>query len=188
MINYELPTEAVINGNTYKIRNKGDYRVVLDAISALNDKELSQQERIGCALFIFYEDTPSKDDMEDALYRLFEFISCDETDYNQEELEKGPEKPPLMDWDHDFHLLVAPISKVIGKDIRSLDYLHWFSFIAAYMEIGECTFSQVISIRSKMQKGQKLDKSDQEYIREHREDIYLPNRLTQEEQDYLTDW
>ena len=38
----------------YAIRNKCDYRVILDIISALNDEELEMEQRVECALFQFY--------------------------------------------------------------------------------------------------------------------------------------
>ena len=39
-----LPISVEINGEKFDIRNKCDYRVVLDVISALNDNELTEQE------------------------------------------------------------------------------------------------------------------------------------------------
>ena len=57
------------------------------------------------------------------------------------------------------------------------------------MEIGECTFSTVVSIRSKRAKGKKLDKWEEEFYRENRKMIDLPQKLTAEEQEFLnSDW
>lgn len=56
---WNLPTEAEINGRKYPIRNKCDYRVVLDVIEALNDTELPDREKAYCAMYIFYEDISS---------------------------------------------------------------------------------------------------------------------------------
>ena len=52
---WDLPVSVEINGKIHAIRNKCDYRVVLDVISALNDNELTEEEKIKCALIIFYE-------------------------------------------------------------------------------------------------------------------------------------
>ena len=51
---WSLPISVEINGKEYAIRNKCDYRVVLDVISALNDEELEMEQRVECALFQFY--------------------------------------------------------------------------------------------------------------------------------------
>ena len=40
---WSLPISVEIDGTEYAIRNKCDYRVVLDVISALNDEELEME-------------------------------------------------------------------------------------------------------------------------------------------------
>jgi hypothetical protein len=57
------------------------------------------------------------------------------------------------------------------------------------MEIGECTFSNIVSIREKKIKGKKLEKYEQEFYRENRKLIDLPHKLTAEEEEFLnSDW
>ena len=131
---YALPTSLLVCGSEYEIRS--DYRAVLDICTALSDNELDGQEKAVVALDILY---PAFADMppehyEEAIRQCFWFINCGgEEDQTQ--------KPPkLMDWEHDFKHIVAPINRVVGKEIRAMDYLHWWSFISAYYEIGDCTF------------------------------------------------
>lgn len=57
--------------------------------------------------------------------------------------------PKLVDWGQDFKLIVAPVNRILGLEARAEKYLHWWSFISAYYEIGECLFAQVIRIRRK---------------------------------------
>jgi hypothetical protein len=181
---WDLPIDVKIKGKIHPIRNKCDYRVVLDVICALNDNELTDEEKIKCALFIFYDDISAIDDFETAIKEMFRIING-----GDEQEETADQKPQLMDWEHDFPVLVAPINRVIGFEIRSVDYLHWMSLLSAYMEIGECTFSTIVSIRSKRAKGKKLDKWEEEYLREHRKMVELPRKLTAEEQAFLnSDW
>lgn len=182
---WDLPIAVEINGKSHPIRNKCDYRVVLDVICALNDDELTDEEKVKCALFIFYEDISAIDDFEAAIKEMFRIINGGE-----EQEESQEQKPQLMDWEHDFPQLAPPISRVLGYDVRTPDkFTHWFSFLGGYQEIGECTFSTIVSIRSKRAKGKKLDKWEEEYIREHRKMVELPKKLTKEEQDFLnSDW
>ena len=182
---WDLPIVVEINGKIHPIRNKCDYRVVLDVICALNDNELTDEEKVKCALFIFYEDISQIDDFDTAIKEMFRIINGGE-----EQEENQEQKPSLMDWEHDFSQLAPPISRVLGYDIRTSDkYTHWYSFLGGYMEIGECTFSTIVSIRSKRAKGKKLDKWEEEYIREHRKMVELPRKLTAEEEDFLnSDW
>lgn len=178
---WDLPKTVEINGKILKIRNDCDYRVVLDVISALNDDELDDNSKIQCALFIFYENIEEITDLQVAVDEMMKIINCgDEQDENEQP------KPKTMDWEHDFNNIAPPISRVLGYSVRdSKNYTHWYDFIGAYMEIGDCYFAQVVSIRSKRLKGKKLDESDREFYREHKKDIDLPMKLSKEEQEWL---
>ena len=106
---WDLPIAVEINGKKHPIRNKCDYRVVLDVICALNDNELTDEEKVKCALFIFYEDISTIDDFETAIKEMFRIINGGE-----EQDESQEQKPQLMDWQHDFPQLAPPISRVLG--------------------------------------------------------------------------
>lgn len=178
---WDLPISVDINGKMHRIRNKCDYRVVLDAICALNDDDLTDDEKIKCALFIFYEDMFQIDDFETAVEEMFKIINNGESEQSGND-----NSPPLMDWKYDFPQLTPPISRVLGYDVRTPDkYTHWFTFLGGYMEIGECTFSTIVSIRSKKASGKKLDKWEIDYVRKHRNLVELPKKLTAEEQELL---
>lgn len=181
MMIWELPKSVEIDGDLYKIRNDCDYRVVLDVISALNDKDLPQQNRAECALFIFYENIEEIKDGQKAFDKMMNIINL-----GKEMEENEPESPKLIDWEHDFNNIAPPISRVLGYSIRdSANYTHWYDFIGAYMEIGDCYFAQITSYRNKRVKGKKLDEQDREFYREHKKDIDFPIELSESEQEWL---
>lgn len=179
---YDLPTSFDIQGVTYEIRS--DFRAVLDICTALNDPELSDQEKGVVVLTIFYpsfEDMP-KAHMQEAIEKCFWFINCGEESPTQ----KGPK---LMDWEQDFQYIVAPINRVVGREIRSMPYLHWWTFISAYYEIGgDCTFAQIVNIRDKKARGKKLDKTDREWYNRNRNMVDLKHTYTETENDILKLW
>ena len=183
---WSLPIAVEIDGKEYAIRNKCDYRVVLDVIAVLKDNELNQEEKIKCSLFIFYEDITGLEDVETAVNEMLKIINVGEEEENNNE----PTKPQLMDWEHDFTQIAPPISRTLGYSVRDAkNYTHWYDFIGAYMEIGECTFSNIITIRSKKQKGKPLEKWEQEFYRENKKLVDLPQNLTEEEKEWLdSDW
>lgn len=182
---WNLPISVEIDGKEYAIRNKCDYRVVLDVISALNDEELEMEYRIECALFIFYEDLTGVKDIQTAIMEMMKIINLGE-----ETTEEEQNKPQLMDWEHDFTQLAPPISRILGYSVRDANrYTHWYDFVGAYMEIGDCTFANIISIRNKRMKGKKLEQWEQEFYKENKKIIDLPHKLTDEEQEWLdSDW
>ena len=170
------------DGTILKIRNKCDYRMVLDCILALNDNDLTDEEKGKCALIIFYENYQDITDPQEAINDLIKIVS-----YDDEEPQKESTKPALMDWHKDFKQLAPPISRILGYDVRLPDkYTHWWTFVGGYMEIGECTFATVVSIRSKKSKGVKLDKWEEEFCREHPEMINLPTKFTKEEEEFFS--
>lgn len=50
---FELPIAVTIGEQSYPIRDKGDYKMILDCFTALNDEQLSKDYRIMTALIIF---------------------------------------------------------------------------------------------------------------------------------------
>ena len=86
-----------------------------------------------------------------------------------------------MNWEQDAGLIIPAVNKVIGKEVRAISYMHWWTFAGAYMEIGESLFSQVLSIRQKKQKHQKLEKWEQEFYQKNRSMIDLKKRYSEEE-------
>lgn len=176
-----LPTSVEVCSTKYEIRS--DYRAVLDICTALSDPELDDQDRAEAALVIFY---PAFDEMppehyEEAVRLCFWFINCGDE-------EQSRKAPKLVDWEQDFKYIVAPINRVAGGEVRSLDYMHWWTFIAAYYEIGDCTFAQIVRVRDLLSRGKALDKSDREWYRQNRHLVDMKTKYTEEEDAILEQW
>lgn len=174
---YSLPVEVEIDGVRYPIRDRGNWSMILDVLAALTDPELNDSEKYTAALRIFYERVPP--DITSAIAEMGSFIDGGNT------VKPTNPSPRLMDWEQDFPLIVAPINRILGKEVRSVEYLHWWTFLAAYMEINDCTFTTVISIRQKQAKHKKLEKWEQDYVREHPELVKLRPLVSESEQAYL---
>jgi hypothetical protein len=183
MAGWDFPTSMTIGEKTWEIRS--DFRAVLDVMEVLSDEESTDEGRAVTALLIFYIDMDpyalTEDEQREALDKMMWFIRGGRD-------ESGPSGPRVMDWDQDFHLIAPPVNRVLGFECRSCDYLHWWTFLGAYMEIGDCYFAQVVSIRSKKAKSKKLDKSDQEFYRKHRDDIDLKRQMNKEEEELVRRW
>lgn len=178
---YDLPEELEVCGQRYEIRS--DYRAALDICAALSDPELTDREKAVAVLDIFY---PAFGDMppehyEDGVRQCFWFLDCGAPDRD-----RGA--PKLMDWEQDFQYIVAPINRVLGREIRAAEHLHWWTFISAYYEIGDCLFSTIVRIRREKARGKPLDKADRAWYRENRELVDFRARYTQAERDILEQW
>lgn len=60
--------------------------------------------------------------------------------------------------------------------------------MAAYQEIGDCLFAQVVRIRNKRNKGKKLDKAEQEFYRKNRDIIDIKVRYSKAEEEFFAQW
>lgn len=183
----DLPEFVKIEDETYYIRNKCDYRVVRDAIRAIRDHTLPENNRTQCALIIFYEDFNKikKEHIEEAAKKMLSIISYN-TEIN-ENIDEENNFPEIMDWDFDRQLIAPPINRILGYDIRTPGkYTHWWSFIGAYNEIGgDCAFANIVRIRYKIAKKKKLEKHEKEFYIENKKIIDLPRE--KEEYDNFDD-
>lgn len=176
---YDLPTNLDVCGKKIKIRS--DFRAILDILVALNDPNLNSKEKAIVLLQIMYVDYQDITDYQEAINKAIWFIDCG-NDYSN----KKP-KPIIMDWEQDFPLIVAPINRILGYECRHADYLHWWSFISAYYEIGECSYANVVNIRNKKRKNKKLEKWEREFYADNRELVDLKKKLSDDLQSEIDD-
>lgn len=165
---FELPTSVKVGERTLSIRNNGDYRVIIDCMTALDDYELSDSERVYASLIVFYEDLNSLEDVagvdiEEAVKQMFWFINCGKPESPTRDAVK------LIDWEQDEQLISSAINKVVGKELRLEPYVHWWTFMGYYSSVGESTLSLVVGIRYKKHKGKTLEKYEQTFFLENPE-------------------
>ena len=92
-----------------------------------------------------------------------------------------------MDWEQDEQIIFSAVNKVAGYETRAIEYLHWWTFLGFFNEIGEGLFSTVVSIRKKRNRGKKLDKTEDEFYKRNRDMINLKKRLSKKEQEELNE-
>lgn len=172
---FTLPRTLTVGGREYPIRS--DYRVALTIFEACGDPGLSPRDKALAVLCSLYKELP--ENTEEAYERAVWFLDGGDM----------PKSKPLprrtLDWEQDAYLIFPAVNKAAGCEVREVEYLHWWSFLGLFNEIGEGLYSQVMSIRQKLAKGKKLEKWEREFYDEHRELIELKQKLTPEEQAEL---
>lgn len=177
MDKYRLPTSIKIQDKILTM--KTDYRDILFIFEIYNDPDLLDNEKVLLALENFYKDKEYMNNLQESYDAMMMFINCGNT------ITPTARKKPLYDWDQDYDLIVAPITKSLGTDIRGMEYLHWWTFIALFHEIGESRFSSVVSIRNKLNKHKKLEKWEKDMYRENREMIDLKKKYDSVTEDLI---
>lgn len=179
-----LPETLTVGGEEYLIRT--DYRNVLQVFEAFQDPELQPEEKWIVAIYLLFEDFSCADDvlqaaqdgfsLEEAIKQISWFISAGQPE--KQVLEKT-----TYNWKQDEQIIFSAINKVAGRETRELEYLHWWTFLGYFNEVGECTFSFIVGIRHKLNKGKKLEKHEKEFLAQNKDLVKLEKPKTREEQE-----
>ena len=173
MMIFDLPTSLEVNGVERRIRT--DYRDVLTVLLAFEDPELEGNHKVYVCLRAIYEDFEDipPTDYKAAFEAAVGFIDHGAGDKRQ--------SVRTMDWEQDANLLFPAINSVAGYEVREAEYIHWWTFLGYFMEIGEGVFSTVLSLRQKKARGKKLEKWEREWWQNNISICKLDNKYTAED-------
>ena len=189
-----LPEHLTVGDTDYPIRS--DYRNVLDVFEAFNNPELTDAEKWEVAIYMMFECFSCYEDafeaakagflvedvvdyfpLEEAMKQINWFISAGMPDGI--DLEK-----PVYDWKKDEQLIFSSVNKVAARETRDPEsYLHWWTFLGYFREVGEGTFLFITGIRNKLNKGKKLEKHEKEFLSHNKELVKLEKPKSKEEQE-----
>lgn len=190
MDKWSYPTSIMVSGVPYSIRT--EYSTVLDLFVALNDPECVGDTAnetnyirgmiIMQIMFPEWDKIPSEH-WQEAINKVCEFIDVGVTEKKNH--------PKTMDWEKDAAILLPEVNKILGYEVRNpKKYTHWWTFMGAYMGIGEGLFSNIVRIRYKKAKNKKLDKHEQEFYKENKSliDLEKKEQRSEEEKKILNDY
>lgn len=169
-----LPKSLLVNGKERPIDS--DFRNILTIMEAFSDPNLTDEQKYFVCLYRLYNDLADipEGDLVEAYKQAALFIDAGAKPKD------GPH-PKLMDWEQDAPLLFPAINKVAGFETRAADYIHWWTFIGYFMEIGEGVYSQVLNLRQKRAKGKKLERWEREFWSANKEICRIENKKSDEQ-------
>lgn len=170
-----LPTSLEIDGEQYEINS--DFRIALLIFEAYADKELTYCEKAAVCLNCLYKEVPKN--VEEALKKALWFLDGGDVPKSK----KAPVK--IIDWSYDESIIFPALNKVAGFETRIASYVHWWTFLGYFSEVGDGLLSQVMNIRQKRAKEKKLEKWELDFYNEHKELVDIKEKLTPEEQAEL---
>lgn len=185
---YALQTTVEVAGREFHITNNGDFRMVLDCFSALGDEQLSEDYRVLASLLIFYNEFDDmadlmeyQDYLEPLVKEMYKFFNC-----GSESSPGAVVDRPLIDWEGDSQMISSAVNNVANKEIRAVEYMHWWTFMGYYMSVGESVLATVVGIREKVVHGKKLEKHEQEFRKKNPEYfIWKSSTVSEREADAL---
>ena len=176
---FNLSDTVLVSGADYPIRT--DFRVILEIFVMLDDPDLTDADKTEALLRMFYVERPPG--AEEAIQGFTDFL--EPRHGSQGKKSSGR----LIDWSQDFDLMVAPINHILGFECRAVDYLHWRTFLSAYLEIPpESVFARVLRIREKLRTGKKLEKNERSWYNKNRELVHLKPKFSRDEEKTISSW
>ena len=169
---WHLPEKAELGGVVYRLHT--DYRDILEIISYFQNRDLPVAFRWQIALSLFFDPVPPKSRRQEAIQYLAAFIQGGS---------ESQDAPPLISWQQDAGAIIADINQVSGKEIRREKYIHWWTFLAWFHSIGQGQLSNLVAIRSKLRRGEKLDEAEQALFRSHRKQVLLQSESLQQQEE-----
>ncbi len=154
----KLPETVEVGGRSYPINT--DFRACLKTIMACEDGELTGYEKSLVILTNLFDEIP--DDLDAALEKAQWFLDGGEV--RQEQTEERLQ-PRVYSFSKDANFIFAAFRQTHGIDLQTAN-LHWWTFIALFMDVGgDTTFSQLTALRKRVKTG-KATKEEREAARE----------------------
>ena len=170
---FDLPMALEFGGREWAINT--DYRDVLRTLTAFEDPNLTEEEKAYICLHNTYPELKEipRELIQAAFDAAVAFIdhgSCND----------GP-SPRTMDWTQDAPLIFPAVNRAAGFEVRSVEYMHWWTFMGYFMEIKNSTYATVLGLRGKRARGKKLEKDEKEFWQHNRGLCELRTKYTEEE-------
>ena len=141
----ELPAAVVIDGQEYDVNT--NFRTWLRVITAFEDPELADVERQAILLQNIYPIQPENTQV--AIEMGIRFLNGG----NPEKEEGTPAR--LFSFTKDANLIFSAFRQTHGIDLTATKYLHWWAFLALFMDLGsETAFCSLVNLRRRLQSGE----------------------------------
>lgn len=173
----ELPCAVEIDGQEFEINT--DFRAALRVVMAFEDEELTAVEKQALLLSNLYPEPP--ENIPAAFQQGVKFLNGGK-DVEAEEEEDVPLR--LYSFAQDAGFVFSAFRQTHGIDLETAK-LHWWSFLALFMDLGsETTFCQLVGLRKRVKTG-KASKEERAAAREMGAafDLPEPENLTPEERE-----
>lgn len=147
-----LPDHVMIDGAAWPINSSFFIGVQFELL--MQDRELTDEERVGRALALYYPEIPPN--LGAAMERLLWFYSCGK-DAAQVKAEAGGKTvkksakrtPKAYCFEQDAPLILAAFWAAYGLDLNEVEGLHWWKFRALFAGLpAESEFCKVMGYRT----------------------------------------
>lgn len=175
-----LPIAIEVDGIEHNIN--ADYQTCIKIIMAFEDSELTQHEKCTVLIELLYKETPAN--IIEAVKQGIKFLDCGGNSQGSGESD-GIRK---YSFTQDDKYIYRAVDSVLRGKLSKGDFVHWWEFILAFMELPEeCFMSRLIYLRTQKAKG-KLSKEERELYYKIKDIVDLKEEYSQEERKQINEF
>ena len=131
-----LPDTVEVDGSVFPIRS--DFRIGILFELMISDRELSDKEKLGQMLTLYFvNEIP--ENLEEAIEQILDFYACGKKRRKKDsskEKRKGISSP-VYSFEHDDGMIFAAFFDQYGIDLNDIEHLHWWKFKAMFDALKE---------------------------------------------------
>jgi hypothetical protein len=177
----KLPSSLEVQGVQLAIN--ADWRPCVNIMRMFERQDLTDSEKILCMVEILYVDEVPDSMVADAAEQAIWFLNLGD-DPRAKASSKTSSTGRLFSWEQDLKYIISAVEHASHVSIRSQEFFHFWEFMSAFFETGECILNTLIHQR-KLKKTGKQSKMDREWWAENKDIAELKVELTTDEQEVL---
>ena len=171
-----LPSAYEYGGRVYEMQT--DFREWIKFEMLLTDQDIILEDKLLRLEEIIFPVIPGDPGLLDF---IMWFYHCGKVPADSTE-PKAPEKKQsvVYSFEHDYGYIYAAFMELYGIDLVDVPHLHWWKFMALFMSLHDCKFTDIVGYRS-----EKITSKTPEYKKEfltRMKKIYaLPRSLSEQQ-------
>lgn len=151
-----LPTKIKVKEHIYDINY--DYRTIIRVLLALEDQDLTKEEKMLIMVKNIYKEDIKDEDFEEACLKAIKFIDCGK------EYQEKKEKPRIYSFKKDANYIFTGINATHHTDVEENPNLHWWKFMSFFMDMSpECFFGELVYYRTRKMEGKLTKEEKKQY-------------------------
>lgn len=160
----KLPETVLIDGAAVEINT--DFRMSIEFELLLQDDTISDEERVGKALYLYYPRIPKN--LADAVEQMIWFYTCGKVD------KRTKSNKVLYRFDCDSSYIYSAFLSQYRLDLQELPYMHWWKFRSLLQGLSEDNeFIKIIGYRA-MEISSKMTSDQKRFYKKMKEQHKIP--------------
>lgn len=173
-----LPTFVEIDNKKYEINS--DFRTSILFELMMEDKKLSDEEKLYITLELYYKETPKN--IKEAIEKALWFYKTGKEDNQSSKVSKitksrGRNNKKVYSFEYDADYIYSAFLSQYNIDLQDVEYLHWWKFKSMFKALKDDNDIVKIMGYRAMNISEIEDKSQRKFYKEMKELYKLPENV-----------